>query len=90
MNFEGYKFTNYSTWMNMLTVNKLELLRALPDSSTLLIHGHEDPYFPSERTVTLYKSICPTLTSVAIERAGHLPHVEKPNEVFQVIDAFLN
>jgi len=90
MNFEGYKFTNYSTWMNMLTVNKLELLRALPDSSTLLIHGQEDPYFPSERTVALYKSICPTLTSVAIERAGHLPHVEKPNEVFEAIDLFLN
>jgi len=80
MQFEGYKATNYSTWMHMLTVNKLPQLKEIASNKILLIYGDKDPYFPVPRNTERIQEHYPTLQVKVIENAGHIPHLEKPKE----------
>jgi pimeloyl-ACP methyl ester carboxylesterase len=89
MDFEGYKYTNYSTWQNMLNQNKLDELNDLSVSDLLLIYGTSDPYFSQKMEVS-YRSNFPSMSVVKIEEAGHMPHYEQPAKVNHVIDTFLH
>lgn len=88
MNFKGYKYTNYSTWFYTLNQDKLPLLDRIQPNKVLLLYGDRDPYF-SEDLVTVFLSHYPTLKHSAIPNTGHIPHLEKPQEVSQVIFDFL-
>ncbi len=89
MNIPGYKATNYSTWTDLQIHDKSVLLRALPDSSVLILYGEQDPYFPKESSLKHYGSLYPTLAALGIPDAGHLPHIEKPEAVVLAIDKFI-
>lgn len=88
MDFEGYKYSNYSTWRNMLNQNKLPMLKRIAAEKMLLIYGDKDPYFHADN-VDVYKTYCPSLKVHTVLQAGHLPHVEKPEEVTKEILEFL-
>ncbi len=88
MDFEGYKRTNYSTWMNMLNQDKVDLVQHIPASSLLLIYGDKDPYF-NDRQNERYRGIMPTLQVLKVENAGHMPNLEKPAVVNNAILQFL-
>ena len=88
MNFSGYKYVNYSTWMHTLGQSKIHLLDSIKADSILLLYGEHDPYFPSGN-VDVYTSHYPSLQHHAIEGAGHMPHLEKPAEVNSLIHSFL-
>lgn len=88
MQFKGYKHVNYSTWMNMLNQNKLPLLQSIPPNRILLVYGKNDPYFQGTHSAE-YKYNYPTIKVVEIDRAGHMPHYEKPEQVNDVIYNFL-
>lgn len=88
MEFEGYKHLNYSTWMHTLNQNKLPLLGQLPANKVMLIYGNRDPYFPIAN-VDLFLKAYPTLQIREIYDAGHMPHLERPNEINQIILDFL-
>jgi pimeloyl-ACP methyl ester carboxylesterase len=88
MDFDGYKHSNYSTWMHMLNQNKLPLLNQVKEGKVLLIYGDKDPYFPDDN-VEMIKSFYSSLKTSEISEAGHLPHLEKPEQVFRVIVSFL-
>ncbi|MCC6128270.1 MAG: alpha/beta hydrolase [Chlamydiae bacterium] len=55
---------------------------------TLIVHGDKDPIsLPViERT---HKSI-PNSRLVILKDCGHFPYVEKPDELFPILDAFLH
>lgn len=89
MEFEGYKYVNHSTWLNTLTLNRVDHLKKLPPNKVLLIYGKEDPFFKPS-TLDKYKTPYPTLAIHPVEKAGHMPHFEKPEEVNSVIAGFLN
>lgn len=88
MAFDGYKRMNYSTWMKMLPHSKMDMFRQLPEGSVLLIYGANDPYFNKD-ILMLYSASYPTLASEEIPGAGHMPHLEKPEEVNLLINQFL-
>lgn len=88
MAFDGYKKMNYSTWMKMLPYSKMDMFRQLPEGSVLLIYGANDPYFNRD-ILGLYSASYPTLASEEIQAAGHMPHLEKPEEVNLLINQFL-
>lgn len=88
MEFEGYKHVNYSTWMHTLNQNKLPLLGELPANKVMLIYGNRDPYFPIAN-VDLFLSTYPSLQIREIYDAGHMPHLERPNEINQIMLDFL-
>jgi pimeloyl-ACP methyl ester carboxylesterase len=88
MNFKGYKHVNYSTWMHTLRQNKIHLLDSYKPSSVLLLYGANDPYFPINN-VEIYKSHYPTLKHESVPKAGHMPHLEQPKAVNELIHAFL-
>lgn len=88
MEFEGYKHVNYSTWMHTLNQNKVQLLEQIPPERLLLIYGANDPYFPAAN-VERFKTLYPTIQVKEIANAGHMPHMEKPQEVNKLIRNFL-
>jgi pimeloyl-ACP methyl ester carboxylesterase len=88
MNFDGYKFTNYSTWMNMLSQNRLDSLKSTLNIPVLLIYGAQDPYFNSNHAKR-YRSKIPSIQIIEVKDSGHMPHYEKPNEVNSLLYSFL-
>jgi len=88
MNFEGYKQSNYSTWMNMLNQNRLDLVAEIDPEDLMVIYGASDPYF-NKGQYELYTSRFPLVTMYRIEAAGHMPQYEKPDEVNQLMHDFL-
>lgn len=88
MDFDGYKHSNYSTWMHMLNQNKMPLLSKIEQNKILLLYGDKDPYFSAPNTA-VFKSHYPSLQIKEILQAGHLPHLEKPAQVNQEILTFL-
>jgi pimeloyl-ACP methyl ester carboxylesterase len=87
MNFSGYKYINYSTWMHMLNQKKIQLLDAVRPETVLLLYGEHDPYFPLNN-IEVYQGHYPSLRHQMIRDAGHMPHLEKPLEVNNAIDSF--
>lgn len=88
MAFEGYKHTNYSTWMHMLNQNKMELVANLKPKSLLVIVGAEDPFF-RQNQVDLFRSKLMGINIVQVEQSGHMPQYERPDQVNELIQAFL-
>ncbi|MEZ4945848.1 MAG: alpha/beta hydrolase [Cyclobacteriaceae bacterium] len=88
MEFEGYKHVNYSTWMHTLNQDKLQLLSQLPNNQLLLIYGANDPYFPAANAEK-FKALYASLKVKEVANAGHMPHLEKPLEVNNLILDFL-
>ncbi len=87
MNFDGFKETNYSTWTHTLNQNKLPLLHTFPSDRVLLIYGQQDPYF-LQGSEARYLSVYPSLQVKSIQGAGHIPHMEKPEEVSNIVIDF--
>ncbi|MBX2898325.1 MAG: alpha/beta hydrolase [Cyclobacteriaceae bacterium] len=88
MNFEGYKTMNYLTWMHTLNQSRVELLDDFPADKILLIYGNQDPYFP-EANVQKFLKRYPTLQAHEIYGAGHMPQLERPKEVNELILGYL-
>lgn len=88
MDFEGYKHTNYSTWMNMLNQDKVALVRKVPAGKLMLVYGDKDPYF-NEKQNDRYRSFAPGARLLKVEDAGHMPNMEKPEVVNAAILDFL-
>jgi pimeloyl-ACP methyl ester carboxylesterase len=84
MNFEGYKKMNYVTWMHTLNQSRLELLGNIERNKVILIYGNSDPYFPAAN-VENFMRLYPTLQVHEIYGAGHMPHLERPKEVNEII-----
>lgn len=89
MQFKGYKHVNRSTWLNTLMQNRVDSLKKIPSNKVLLLYGKDDPYF-KRNTLDKYKAAYPSLTVYQVEKAGHMPHFEQPDEVNPVITDFLN
>ncbi len=88
-NIEGFKHTNYSTWMHVLTANKLPILSKIPPRKILIIHGDKDPYF-GEGQKQAYVKISPRLKIVEIYDSGHMPQYEKPETVNKLMHQFIS
>lgn len=88
MAFEGYKQTNYSTWMHMLNQSKMELVASLSPASLLVIVGAEDPFF-RQNQLELYRTSLEGVNIVQIPQTGHMPQYERPEEVNQLIANFI-
>lgn len=88
MSFKGYKRTTRSTWMYMLSRNKIPELKNMGQHNLLLLYGNKDPYF-KESDIAAYRRFYPTLLTGKINEAGHLPHWEKSAEVNRAILDFL-
>ena len=71
--------------------NDMELWRALPNLKvpTLIIRGAETDTF-WESTARKVKRLNPSIHVETIERATHLVALERPQEVFELIQIFLN
>lgn len=88
MDFEGYKFTMHSTWIHMLTQDRLDRFVKPDPLDMLLIYGAQDPYF-SDRHSERYQKKIPSIQVAKIDSAGHMPHYEKPSKVNKIICSFL-
>lgn len=86
--FKGYKHVNYSTWMHTLNQSKLAKLAQRPADKVLLIYGNRDPYFPVGN-VQVFQNTYPSLKVVELFDAGHMPHLERPDEVNMIMLDFL-
>ena len=53
---------------------------------TLIVHGRDDP-IPLESSIEGARAMNARL--VVLDDCGHVPYVEKPNELFAAVDAFL-
>jgi len=76
----------HATWLHILNQNRLALVKQLPPNRMLIIYADRDPFIPK---IHLYEEVYPSLKSVLIREAGHMPHYEKPEEVNPVIGDFL-
>lgn len=88
--FEGYKDVNLSTWLNTYTVSLEASLDDIGANGTavLLVMGNEDPLIPVHAKSYFENSIA-NLSVHVINKAGHMPHYEKPEEVNIIILDFL-
>lgn len=84
MDIAGYKEMNYITWMKTLNQNKVNLIAKIPANKIMLIYGSEDPYFP-EGNVPHFLTLYPSLQVHEIFGAGHMPHMERPQEINEII-----
>lgn len=91
MNFKGYKYVNYSTWMHTLQIDYIPDLTKLGKKAVemLLIYGQQDPYFP-KKGIEIYSKAAPNMRYIEIPQTGHMPHYEKPEKVNKEINNFLN
>ncbi|MEX2365523.1 MAG: alpha/beta fold hydrolase, partial [Pseudohongiellaceae bacterium] len=55
---------------------------------TTLIWGSDDRVFPVE-SMDRWTNLLPNATTTVIEQCGHLPHVEKPDEVLSAFVSFI-
>lgn len=88
MNFKGYKYMNYSTWMHTMNINKSEQFANLKTNSLLLLYGEKDPYFSASYAAKL-KALFPRTEIIPVAAAGHMPHFERPDLVNPLLLDFL-
>jgi pimeloyl-ACP methyl ester carboxylesterase len=55
---------------------------------TLVLAGRHDFLFPPEHQAILADRL-PNARLEIIERAGHNPHMERPNEVIEILRSFI-
>ena len=82
--FEVFELMTKSAWQPGFDLsNKLSKI----DLPTLIIHGMQDT-IPYSSAQEINHSIINS-TLISIDNCGHFPYVEKPNEMFAAIDAFM-
>jgi pimeloyl-ACP methyl ester carboxylesterase len=86
---KGTTWALYSTFKNAKEAPKLKDYLAQIDQPTLLLWGGSDRVFPPSVGETLHQAIRASKFQV-IEKSGHIPMWETPEEVNQVILDFLN
>jgi pimeloyl-ACP methyl ester carboxylesterase len=67
-------------------LNRLHLTAELP---TMVVWGDEDRIIPVEHGYALHEARSGSRLEV-LEGVGHFPHVERPSEVADLIDDFIN
>ena len=80
-------------FVNEQIINSLgdwDLLPSLADvdSPVLIIYGEADPAFAA--TPEAWANALPNSRLIVIKNAGHIPHVEQPEEFFNAVENFLN
>ncbi|MEW6376058.1 MAG: alpha/beta hydrolase [Thermodesulfobacteriota bacterium] len=85
---KGTTLVLYSTFKNAGGASKLKDCLSQIHQPTLLIWGERDPIFPSPVGETLHQAI-PGSKFLLIEKSGHIPMWETPDEVNQAILSFL-
>ena len=90
MDFKGYKYVNYSTWMNTLQHNYMPAFKKLGEKNIdlLLVYGNRDPYFP-HHSFELFLEAVPQIDYFEVDQTGHMPHYEKPKIVNKEIINFI-
>jgi len=74
-----------SVWNSLGDYDLLEQVRQIR-CPTLVVHGRDDP-IPLESSMEGAKAMNATL--VVLDDCGHVPYVEKPQQLFAAVDAFL-
>ena len=59
------------------------------DIPTLILWGHQDKIFPAEYA-TAFSQLIPHAQIEIIDRCGHAPHMDRPDEFFSRLKAFLS
>ncbi|WP_017732426.1 alpha/beta fold hydrolase [Nafulsella turpanensis] len=80
--YEGYKDSNYSTWIHTLTYSMEPFIRQIAKEGTpvALVLGAHDPYLAPDEA-NIYQEMIPELEVFIIDEAGHVVNFEKPEEV---------
>jgi pimeloyl-ACP methyl ester carboxylesterase len=86
--FKGSTWVLYSTLMNAKETSKFKDYLSLIQCPTLLIWGERDLIFPPSVGESLHRAIKGSILHI-IERSGHIPMWETPDEVNQAILNFL-
>ena len=74
------------TWKSLGDYDLRPRLEQLPRIPALVVHGADDP-IPLHASEDVARRLGASLE--IIERSGHCPHVERPEEFARVLDAFL-
>ncbi|MGH2582600.1 MAG: alpha/beta fold hydrolase [Anaerolineales bacterium] len=90
MKFQGFKRSLLSTLRARLLEEDLTLFKGLGElqKPVLLIWGEADPTVPFRHHETFLKLV-PQTEFHAIQRAGHIPHFERPEAVNPLLVGFL-
>lgn len=72
-------------------MNKTVLLDlvGLITAPTLIIHGREDLIIPLETMESTFQAM-PSATVIILDKCGHSPQIERPEEFSQVYNNFIN
>lgn len=76
------------TWKPYMHNPKLPFLMARVNIPTLLVWGRQDAIVPLE-CGEQYQRIMPAATLTVIDRCGHSPHIEKPQDFLNAVVPFL-
>lgn len=76
---------------NPETMNKTVLLDlvGLITAPTLIIHGREDLIIPLETMESTFQAM-PSATVIILDKCGHSPQIERPEQFSQVYNNFIN
>ena len=70
-------------------IDEIENCLELIENEVLIIWGENDKLIPIHNGIKLHSKIKKSLFKV-IEKCGHVPHEEKPNETYKIIKNFLS
>jgi pimeloyl-ACP methyl ester carboxylesterase len=89
--YQGYKSSNYSTWIHTLTYNMEPQIAEIGRQGipTMLILGAHDPYVPADEALT-YQALIPDIAVKEIAEAGHIINFEQPEAVNQLMLQFFS
>jgi pimeloyl-ACP methyl ester carboxylesterase len=90
MSYKGFKRAILSSLRNGMLDGALEIYQALggQDRPVLLLWGREDQTVPFDHS-QFAREAMPQAEFHAIERAGHIPHYERPEAVNPILIDFL-
>ncbi len=88
--YQGYKTSNYSTWVHTLTYNMEPQIEEIGRQETpvMLILGTHDPYVPADEALT-YQKLIKNIEVKEIAEAGHIVNFEQAEVVNRLILGFL-
>jgi pimeloyl-[acyl-carrier protein] methyl ester esterase len=77
-----------SYWASMATQDFRDTIAGV-NAPMLVIHGRESQVYPESATDFIART-APNAERVAIANAGHVPHLEAPDQFFQHVEAFVS
>jgi pimeloyl-ACP methyl ester carboxylesterase len=91
MKYQGFKRSLLSTLRARMLEEDITLFRRLGElqKQVLLIWGKTDPTVPF-RYSEMFKKLVPQTEFHAIDKAGHIPHFERPEVVNPLLVRFLS